>query len=474
MSVDAVLSSERGLIVAPAGCGKTHLITDVLKVKPTKPYLVLTHTTAGVAALKQRLKRLAVPNEHYRVATIDGWALKVANMFPSSCMMSALPSNPQAFYPELRYVVNAFISSGHLGEIIRASYSRLLVDEYQDCDMAQHTLINSISNILPTTVFGDPMQAIFDFRGITLPCWNQVVQTCFPQVAALEIPWRWNNAHKHELGEWLLSVRGILIQGGSIDLQTCPGFVTWHPLTGNSRADSQNQNDTQYQLRNRNPVTDSLLIVGNSSNKESRHNFAKIARGIDVVEPVELADVVYAASRFDANQGIQLVEHVLDVATTMMTGVGRAQFLQRINSIIAGRNRTLATPLELSAQVVVEQGSRVSILNLLHKLEQNQDSRVYRNGAFSALKDTVTMSVSDSSKSMQEAASIIREQRRHSGDRRIPSKAIGSTLLLKGLEADHALILDAGNMNSKHLYVALTRGANSVTVYSHSNVVGGG
>jgi hypothetical protein len=52
MTVEAVLDSERGLIVAPAGCGKTHLITETLNINAGEPYLVLTHTTAGVAALK--------------------------------------------------------------------------------------------------------------------------------------------------------------------------------------------------------------------------------------------------------------------------------------------------------------------------------------------------------------------------------------------------------------------------------------
>ena len=73
---------------------------------------------------------------------------------------------------------------------------------------------------------------------------------------------------------------------------------------------------------------------------------------------------------------------------------------------------------------------------------------------------------------MRQAAEVIREQRRHQGDRRIPTRAIGSTLLLKGLEADHALILDAGAMNAHNLYVALSRGAKSITVFSNNNIVG--
>lgn len=472
MTVEAVIDSQRGLVVAPAGCGKTHLITETLKVQTAKPCLVLTHTTAGLAALKQRLKRQNVPKEHYRVSTIDGWALGIANMFSASCTIQSTPDNPRAFYPELHHVVNAFLSAGHIEDIIRASYSRLLVDEYQDCNIAQHTLVCAVSEILPTVVFGDPMQTIFDFGGLVHPCWTQVVQTHFPQIVMLDTPWRWNNAGTPELGQWILDARNSLIQGDKIYLQSLRRYVKWVQLTGNDRTDSQNQNNIQYQIRNRNPTNESLLVIGDSTNKGSRHNFAKTARGIEVVEPVDLGDVTDAASIFDANQGAQLVEQVLAAAATMMTGVERTLLLKRLQTILSGRNRTPATPVELAAKAIVEQGGKKAIQELLHQLEKKPTSWVYRRGAFSALKATVAMSISDPIKSMQEAAAIIREQRRHDGDRRIPRLAIGSTLLLKGLEADHVLILNAGNMNAKHLYVALSRGAKSITTFSQNDAVG--
>ena len=394
-------------------------------------------------------------------------------MFSSSCIIYENPDNPRAFYPELRHVVNTFLSAGHIEDIIRASYSRLLVDEYQDCDINQHALVCAVSEILPTVVFGDPMQTIFDFRGSVHPCWVQVVQDHFPQTLALGTPWRWNNAGRPKLGQWILDARNSLIQGGKVDLNSFPDYVNWFPLTGNDRTNLQNQNNAQYQIRNRNPDNESLLVIGDSTNKGSRHSFAKTAHGIDVVEPVELGDVTDAASKFDTNQGTQLVEQVLAVAATMMTSIERAHLLQRLQSILAGRNRTSVTQVELAAKGVVEQGSKRAIQELLHQLEFKPDSRVYRKCAFSALKATVAMSISDPKRSMQEAATIIREQRRHDGDRRIPRLAIGSTLLLKGLEADHVLILNAGNMNAKHLYVALSRGAKSITAFSQSNVVGG-
>ena len=78
-----LLGIRRGSITAPAGCGKTHLIASSLQRHTgSKPVLILTHTTAGVVALRQRLDKMDVPPSAYRVTTIDGWAMKLVAMFP--------------------------------------------------------------------------------------------------------------------------------------------------------------------------------------------------------------------------------------------------------------------------------------------------------------------------------------------------------------------------------------------------------
>lgn len=471
MTVEAVLGNDRGLIIAPAGCGKTHLITETLNIATIKPYLVLTHTTAGVAALKQKLKHLGVPNHNYVVATIDGWARRISTIFPASCNIVATPENPNVFYPELRRNVNRYIGSGHVTEIIQSSYSRLLVDEYQDCNTDQHALICSLSEFLPTIVFGDPMQCIFNFAG-PMPSWVNDVQIKFPIINELNTPWRWINAGTPNLGQWILNCRNLLLQGASIDLLSCPEHVHWNHLTGNYQTDSRSYSQVQYQIRNDNDARDSLLVIGDSRNVRSRHDFASTSRGIDVVEPVDLADITRVASLIDISNGLILANHVLTAVTTMMTGVGRSNLMQRIDTILAGRNRTPATLIELAVKDVIEKSDNNSISILLSSLELSNETRVFRRGAFSALKNTVLLSISDPDKTMKQAAEVIREQRRHQGDRRIPTRAIGSTLLLKGLEADHVLILDAGAMNTHNLYVALSRGAKSITVFSNNNVVG--
>ncbi len=470
VSVEIILKATRGLIVAPAGCGKTHLITEVLNIETVKPYLVLTHTTAGVAALKQRLKRLRVPNKNFVVSTIDGWALHIAKMFPSSCNIQSTPQNPRVFYPELRKKVNEYICAGNIAEVINASYTRLLVDEYQDCDVDQHKLICSLSGVLPTVVFGDPMQCIFSFGG-PMPSWEQDVKISFPLIAELNTPWRWNNAGTPELGQWILNCRNALLNGLSINLLSCPAHVNWNELPADSQESIQAQNNAQYRIRNESNVDDSLLVIGDSKNPRSRHSFASSSRGIDVVEPVDLGDITEIASHMDNLDGNELADKLLISASLMMTGVGRSNISKRIPSILAGRNRTPATNIELAVKLVIELGNRESIANLLTSLELCTNTRIFRKGAFSALKNTVSLSISDPSKTIKQAAEVIREQRRHQGDRRIPQRAIGSTLLLKGLESDHSLILDAGAMTPQNLYVALSRGAKSVTVFSNKNIV---
>ncbi|EOG6790359.1 UvrD-helicase domain-containing protein [Klebsiella pneumoniae] len=58
----------------------------------------------------------------------------------------------------LRYRLLSFFT---ISEITTATYSRLLVDEYQDCNSEQHELACALSRLPPTVVFDDPMQCIF-------------------------------------------------------------------------------------------------------------------------------------------------------------------------------------------------------------------------------------------------------------------------------------------------------------------------
>src|SRR5690348_11278782 len=68
----------------PAGCGKTELIASVTKAAADadRRSLVLTHTHAGVDALRRRLRRVGVPTASVNVRTLDSWCFDLIRSFP--------------------------------------------------------------------------------------------------------------------------------------------------------------------------------------------------------------------------------------------------------------------------------------------------------------------------------------------------------------------------------------------------------
>ncbi len=162
-----ILGFDRGSITAPAGCGKTQLIAEsLLKHEGSKPILILTHTNAGAAALRLRLKRLQVPNSLFVVATLDGFAIKLIGMFPRRSAHNPILleiRTPQNDYPAIRIAATELIQNQHISTALKATYSRLIVDEYQDCNLIQHGLVNALSQILSTIVLGEHLQSIFVF-----------------------------------------------------------------------------------------------------------------------------------------------------------------------------------------------------------------------------------------------------------------------------------------------------------------------
>lgn len=481
MTIEVVLATQQGSVEAPAGCGKTQLIIDVLAAIPEgKPCLVLTHTTAGVAALKKRLSRLKIPVGRYRINTLDGWALGMARKFPAITGFRE-PSGPiigQTFYPALRTGAEVLLRNSTVLDAIGLTYSRLLVDEYQDCNIAQHHMVEALSKNLPTVVFGDPLQTIFNFGDPSShPRWRAEVQNVFPPVYALSTPWRWENVSEPELGQWVLTARKKLLSGLQVDLRSLPGKVKWIPRAATPAEIRRQQQEVQHSIRRAIGKQDTFLVIGDSMNVQSRHKFAQSAPGIGVVEPVDLGSLVDYASSIATLPPKEALDRTLTTLSELVVGLDYSGMAQRLASIRGGRNRNAAEPWELAALAYEENPGPHTALYLMEAFEAKPNCRVYRHTAYYALKDAMTLASQDPSTELLEAMKVIRERRRQQGDRHVARHAIGSTLLLKGLEADHVLILDTvddrGRPISKcDLYVALSRGAKSITVISQTPLVG--
>lgn len=241
-----LLAIDKGAVTAPAGCGKTHLIAETLKRHGrVKPILILTHTSAGVAALRGRLDRAGLPPHAYSLATIDGWATRLIGTFPSRSEIQPKIldlTNPRSDYLTIRKAAAKLLRAGHVLDVLAASYARLLVDEYQDCSIVQHAIVYYAASALPICVLGDPMQAIFGWQGNELVDWDKHVHQHFPLVGELTTPWRWKDAKTETFGRWLLDVRRDLRDGKSIDLRVAPCEVSWVHLDGSEDREPASRN----------------------------------------------------------------------------------------------------------------------------------------------------------------------------------------------------------------------------------------
>jgi len=144
--------------------------------------------------------------------------------------------------------------------------------------------------------------------------------------------------------------------------------------------------------------------------------------------------------------------------------------MKRLDSLARGTARNPATKAENAARDFLILPSYDSASDLLTALRTQPDVRVHRPAIlYSALK------------AMREAASGVitfeaatqraREDNRLRG-RPLPKRAVGSTLLLKGLEAEVAVILNGDGLDARNLYVAISRGSMRVVVCSVSPILG--
>ncbi len=463
-----LLAIDRGTITAPAGCGKTHLIGEALtRHTGSKPILVLTHTNAGVAALRGRLDLAGVPSKAYRLSTIDGWAMRLIATFPSRSghdpnLLNL--ANPGTDYPRIRLAAKELLNAGHIADILAASYARLIIDEYQDCTLRQHLLVVYAATTLQTCALADPMQAIFGFGGDGLPKWDDVCEQ-FPIVGELTTPWRWINEDAEPLGRWLLDVRGRLVRGESVDLRAAPPAVTWVELDG---AKDHQRRLLAAGARPRSP-NGCVVIIGDSTNPASQQKFASQIPGAVTVEAVDLKDLVLFSARLNLATPDAL-ERVASFAQSVMTNVGAADLLRRVQSLIHGTARRPASDVENAALAFVRAPSYRGAVDLLVEIGKEAGVRRYRPAVLRAcIKALQTCDGTDGA-TFHDAVIKMREEHRLIG-RPLPRRAVGSTLLLKGLEAEIAVVLNADALDARNLYVAMTRGSVGLIVCSRKPIL---
>lgn len=85
--IDNYLNDNKSLVIAPAGHGKTTLLTKcILRLQMSKNILILTHTHAGIASIKQKMSKEHIPLKNVCISTITGFAQHIAIILAWACL----------------------------------------------------------------------------------------------------------------------------------------------------------------------------------------------------------------------------------------------------------------------------------------------------------------------------------------------------------------------------------------------------
>lgn len=457
----------RGRIEAAAGCGKTEAIVQLTQGWGGRRTLILTHTLAGVAALRRRLHRANVPSNRYSLSSIDSWCVHRVSEFPQRAGPFPDANDPDAFYPAIHAGCLRLLEGHAVDAAVRATYGRVLVDEYQDCSPAQHAIVCQLAQLVPTFVFGDRLQAIFNFRRSRVVDWEGEVVPFFPLLEVLDHPWRWERVGAVDLGNWLVAARERLLDGTGVDLSRLPPGCEWRRLSG-VRGNDQRTVLSAVAFWQRQAA--SVLVLANPHNPLRHARLARTASGVQVVENLDLESDFENVVRLEAAEGPERLPALFLLAQSVMTGMN-SSLLQRCESLRNGRARNQASPDEVEALAFLKAPNWHNARETLLRWSVLPGRRVFRREVFRILLDTLATAATSQQYSLSDAMFAARERRRHRG-RVVPSRSIGSTLLLKGLEADYAVLLDVEDLSPAHVYVALTRCTHGMVICSSRRWIG--
>lgn len=202
-----MINTNKKLIMAAAGTGKTHsLIEELVSVipnviaTPTKFCVVITYTNLAVAEVKERLvsKYGSIP-KNVHISTIHSFLIdfiiepyahllaltKKDKIYIDSVLEKESKGSAEYFkqkniaikkanflkskgvitFDKIIEMCNEITDNQQVLELIQNRISHLFIDEYQDCKLIQHEVIKKIveTDHIYFFAIGDPLQSIYGF-----------------------------------------------------------------------------------------------------------------------------------------------------------------------------------------------------------------------------------------------------------------------------------------------------------------------
>ena len=448
-----IQSKHNAAIIAPAGHGKTEMITDLVDNLPGKK-LVLTHTNAGISALANRFNRKNISRYKYSLSTISSFCMKWCGAYPRTAR-----TDPTIGITDTRFYTDQYVGTSKIFKfqwarsVLDKTYSCVIVDEYQDCVEEQHNIFLEINKTVPVYVLGDPLQSIFGWAGKPVSWAHMAVEQIIVETA----PHRWERTNV-ELGRYLTTVRDTLmpaLEGKRVRLSTLPnGSFIKRISPAAARG-----------LRLLNELNHYQSVLYLTKWPRTQCSFSQQTGGVfQNDEPQNLNDLYNAALHLDKDDGYtrtkSLFSFIEGCATQVNTELG--SYKKHINNGDFDFSRITKHP---------EFGERMldlyryhgydEMLSVLNWIKANSIFRIYRRELFTELIRSIRFA-KDRGLSIHEAAQQIRmipnNQSRYAGFKKLSSRSV----LSKGLEFECVVINLEERYTATEMYVAMTRAMKAI------------
>jgi len=477
MDWSTFLKEKRGLVIAPAGHGKTHAIAECVMQCEEGKQLILTHTHAGISSLKSELKTMDIPPSRYSIQTISGFAQTIVKAFVDKTEMP--DQEKEDYFEVIHRKAKDLLKCPSLQTIIRLSYKHLFVDEYQDCSFIQHELIMQIATCIPIHIFGDELQGIYNFRN-SKNIDFKVHLSEFKVFDSLKTPWRWQTSGNcKELGNWILNTRNILLsQATSLTLRSSDAaHVKIMHLPENSYA-------PVAKVIAKIKSTSILILMPNYGYQAFIDNRSKIKPQFDYANQFLLLEAIDDKKFYQVSKNI---DHLLSTLTTSSNKINDLYdslkeltiysgdidkwFAKEKNRLITkqGSDKNIYQQLQNHIDNITITPSYTNYYLLLRFLINVCKCKFKRHGIIRAVKECLK-NISNGMTLYQQMVEYKNSLRR--SGKMITGKCFGTTLLTKGLEFDNVIILHADKFsNKKDFYVAISRACKNLILFMENDTI---
>lgn len=459
------ISKSKSLVIAPAGYGKTHTIAESILYAEGKQ-LILTHTHAGVASIKEKLIKNKVNKTLYNVETVSSFTQRYTNAFTTT---EDIPNqeDSKSYYPFIIKEATRIVKIAVVADVIRNTYTGLFVDEYQDCTIEQHEFIVALANVLPTRILGDFLQGIFDFTGqmVNLED-NDLLEGFVENKYTLTTPWRWKKTNE-QLGESLKDIRARLIASEEIKLDVYKSIE----FIKIGHKDIRDFRSIYYRAIRSLYKEESLLIIHpDSANIHSRLKFVKTFQNqFRLIESIDDNSFYNIAKQLDDSTIETLPVIIRNICLQLFNKTGINVWFndKGLKKKTKDDDKRAVEPIKLLMDNLTKSDSinYQKVATLLNEVITLPKLNCYRKEIFKNIC-TALIQAHKEKITVYDAMLKNRNAVRMLG-RKVYGKCLGTTLLTKGLEFDTVLVLHADSFTCpKNFYVAITRASKRLIIIS--------